>query len=333
MSSKKKSKKRASPDDAMDGDAMDSHASPGVAGSSDAVASLLGAAQAQADSLDLEAAMSIYEKILASRPDCVAALDGLGEAALQTGDRERAANALTRSIELSPEDGVDRYMNLGQLCGGPEALGWLERGVAMLRAKHAAAAACGEVQAALALASALCSVAEVFLTDACDEPDAEARCEAAASEAVALVQPLSVQSLAEPYVTLASVRLSQERPDEAQSLLQSAVAIFAAANDASPPPFDVRLACAKMLMEVESAADALELLQGLRLEHDDALEVWYLVCCAALQSGEAALARAEATAALAFAHSEVCPPDETEWIPSLTEVHEEASAQCAAERG
>lgn len=304
---------------------------PAVVGSTsdDAIASLLGAAATHADALDLDSAISIYDKVLSSRPDCVAALDGLGEAALQTGDRERAISAMKRSIELSPADGVDRYMNLGQLCEGAEALEWLERGVGMLRAKLVAAQPDEVLEATHALACALCSVAEVFLTDACDEPDAEARSDSTASEAVALVQALSVQSLAEPYVTLASVRLSQERPEEAQPLLASALAVFAAADhDVSPPPFDVRLSCAKLLMEVGGAAEALELCQGLRLEHDDALEVWYLLCCAALQAGEAALALEEASAAIAYGERDTCPPDEREWLPSLREVHGEAEAEC-----
>ena len=43
-------------------------------------------------------------------------------------------------------------------------------------------------------------------------------------------------------------------------------------------------------MEVERAADALELLQALRMEADDNMEVWYLTCCAMLQGDEPALA-------------------------------------------
>ena len=78
--------------------------------------------------------------------------------------------------------------------------------------------------------------------------------------------------------------------------------------------------------KVELYAEALDVLQGMRLEHDDALEVWYLVCCAALQAGEAPLALAEAEAACEFAQSDACPPDEREWLAQLLEVCEEARA-------
>ena len=186
--------------------------------SSDVIASLLGAAAAHVDALDMEAAISVYQRVLEAAPGCVAALDGLGDACLQAGEREQAIAALSRSVELVPEGGVERYMNLGQLSEGAVALGWFERGVAQLRERCSAATNDDErVAAANALATALSSVTEVFLTDACDEPDAEARCEAAAGEAVALVQALPVQTLVEPYAALASVRLSQSRDEEAKA--------------------------------------------------------------------------------------------------------------------
>ena len=59
-----------------------------------------------------------------------------------------------------------------------------------------------------------------------EEDEAEAKCEALACEAVELVQGLQEQLLAEPYQTLASLRLSQERPDEAGPLLDKVLAII-----------------------------------------------------------------------------------------------------------
>ena len=68
----------------------------------------------------------------------------------------------------------------------------------------------------------------------------------------------------------------------------------------------------------------------MRAEHDDHLETWYLVGCAALQAGEAAVALEEATAACAFAHSDACPPDEAEWLEQLEGLCEEAREAVAA---
>ena len=370
MPSNKKAAKARRREEAMDvaeaplKSALTSLSGP-AAPSESMIATLLGAAQAHADTLDMDAAISVYQQVLKTSPLCVTALDGLGDACLQAGDTEQAISALTRSIELHPDGGHERYMNLGQLCEGASALSWLERGVALVRAQREAASdAAGptstagpsepQLEATRALATALCSIAEVFLTDACDEPEAEERCNAAATEAVELARSLPTQTLLEPFVTLASVRISQERPDEAKPLLLAALDIVANAEEDALPPFDARLSCAKLLMEVGEAcgdgiddedggggssgegstslaAEALELMQSLRLERDEALEVWYLTCIAALQAGESSLALAEASAACEFAQSEVCPPEEREWLPQLLEVREDASAACECE--
>lgn len=311
------------------------------------VAPILEQAAACADALDVDGAIRLYRQALEKAPNCLTALNGLGDVLLQRGDRAGAIEALRKSILTSPEGNADRYMNLGQLEEGADALLFLERGIGILRSERSAAektvlqaqqqaAASAEdttkplVNATHALATGLCSVAEVFLTDFCDHPDAEARCEASAVEAVELVRALpESRQIAEPYVTCASLRLSQSRPDDAMPLIETALAILRAADEASPPAFDVRKACSKLLMEVERAEDALELLQALRLEHDDDLEVWYLTCCAALQADEPALALEEATAACEFAQSERCPPGQDEWLGSLEEALEDARAASA----
>lgn len=244
---------------------------------------ILGRAAEKAEALAVDEAAELYRQALGKQPRCLAALNGLADCLMSLGDRDAAMDALRRSIELSPEGNAERYMNLGQICEGADALQWLEAGVRILRAeRNAAGSASGERadlhtgwrEATHALASALCSVAEVYLTDACDEPDAEEKCTSAAEEAVALVRPLGEQTLAEPYVTCASLRVSQQRGDEAKALLMEALAVINSADEETPPPFDLRLSASKLLMEAEEPALALELLQVLRLEHDDHLETW-----------------------------------------------------------
>lgn len=302
---------------------------PVIGDASDPLA-LCAEAEACNDSLDVLSAVSLYQRALELDGGCLLALNGLAEACLETGDRDQAVAALRRSVELAPDGDASRYMNLGQLAESDEALGWFERGVSILRAAYGAKKS---VEHAHALATALCAVAEVFLTDRCDDDDAEARCQAMAEEAVALVAPLAQQTLCEPYVTLASLRMSQQRDDDACAALKTATAIITDAPEDAPAPMDVRMACAKMLMEVGEALEALDLLQMLRLEHEDSLELWYITGAAALQADEPQLALEEASAACDFAQSEACPEEERGWLEQLMELREEAraAAQASAE--
>ena len=86
------------------------------------VADVLAQAAACADALDVDGAINLYNQVLAKAPKCLHALNGLGDALLQRGDREGAIAALRQSVLISPEGDADRYMNLGQLEEGADAL-------------------------------------------------------------------------------------------------------------------------------------------------------------------------------------------------------------------
>uniref|UniRef100_A0A7S4B8K6 Uncharacterized protein n=3 Tax=Chrysotila carterae TaxID=13221 RepID=A0A7S4B8K6_CHRCT len=221
-------------------------------------------------------------------------------------------------------------MYLGQLAEGEKALGWFQQGIQRLRSERAALEGAGGskddlrrewLAATNALAAGLCAEAEIYLTDACDEDDAEMKCEALATEALLLVSGIDKQTLPEPYQTMASLRLSQQRPEDAEALLAKALSITESLEgSAQQPSLEMRTALSKLLMEVGMSAEALDLLQELRLEDDESLELWYLVVCAALQSGELEIAQAELEQALQFAQSDACPADEREWLPQLMEL-------------
>ena len=82
-----------------------------------------------------------------------------------------------------------------------------------------------------ALTNEHCSVAEVYMTDLCDEPEAEAVADAAAAAAM-----VADEGNPDAHALTASVRLSQSRPTEAAPLLRRAcellAAIFRAADGA-----------------------------------------------------------------------------------------------------
>ncbi|KAH7031605.1 uncharacterized protein B0I36DRAFT_422632 [Microdochium trichocladiopsis] len=209
--------------------------------------------------------------------------------------------------------GAEKFLCLAQLSdeGGADSVGWFERGAAALKVQiqqletvtaagkkqqsttSAAAAAirrrrnggAAEEQpvvdeAALELAllkkklaMALCAVAEVYMTDLSWEADAEQRCESLVTEAT-LVAPDSAES----WQTLASVRISQDRREDAQAALTRSLDLWKdlAPDDLAVPDFPSRVALARLLLEVEMETAAIEVLERLVGEDDHSVEVWYL---------------------------------------------------------
>ncbi|ERT01284.1 TPR domain protein [Sporothrix schenckii 1099-18] len=223
----------------------------------------------------------------------------VGEIHLENGDVEDARAALDRSVSLDPEGtlpealggGVDKFLYMAQLSeeGGRDSIRWFERGAGALRTlagriqkktgrSDSDDREPNELQDELGnlnakLAQILCAMAEVWMTDLSFEDDCEQQCEALTTEAT-LVDPTS----AEVWQTLANVRISQSRDEEARVALQRSLELWENLHPAHPlvPAFSVRVSLARMLMTVGWLTKAIEVTSNLLREDEQSVEVWYL---------------------------------------------------------
>ena len=123
------------------------------------------------------------------------------------------------------------------------------------------------------LSEALCSMAEVYLTDLSFQDDAERFCEGHITEALA-ISPTSASVLQ----TLASIRISQVRIEDAKSALKRSLELREnlPPDDVDIPDFPTRVSLARLLMEVEEEAKAFEVTERLVKDDDHSVEAWYL---------------------------------------------------------
>ncbi|KAM0285016.1 hypothetical protein ACHAQH_001705 [Verticillium albo-atrum] len=216
----------------------------------------------------------------------------IGQIYVEAGEVEDARAAFTRAVALDEDGSADeargggpeKFLWLAQLSedGGRDSVGWFERGAASLRGQIQAldgvARKTPEQEALLEerkrkLAGTLCGVAEVYMTDLSWESDAEQRCEALVTEAT-LVAP----GLAEAWQTVANVRISQEKVDEARAALGRSLDIWRGLPVTHPdvPDFPTRVSLARLLLEVEMEEESIEVLEKLVGDDDESVEAWYL---------------------------------------------------------
>lgn len=216
-----------------------------------------------------------------------AALTLLGSIAVETGDIEEARAYFLRAVESDPEGalpdemggGAEKFLWLAQLSeeGGSDSVKWFERGAGALRNAIGKAVEDGKADVAeekkRKLAETLCAVAEVYMTDLSWEEDAENRCETLISEA-GLVAP----DHADTWQTVANVRISQERVDEAKAALERSMAVWrnVDSEDIRVPAFPTRVGLARLLIEVGMEGRAVEVVERLVTEDDQSVESWYL---------------------------------------------------------
>jgi len=223
------------------------------------------------------------------------ALNLLAQINLEVGDADAAREFFVQSAALDPEGripeasggGVEKFLWLAQLSeeGGRESVEWFERGCAVLRqeisalesslnAKKGDVAVTKEVEERRRkLSGALCGIVEIWMTDLSFEDEAEGECERLMTEAL-LVAPQSSEALQ----TLASVRISQVRVEEARGALGRSMEMWAELlpEDERVPDFATRISLARLLMEVEMLDEAVGVLERLVGEDDESVEAWYL---------------------------------------------------------
>ena len=215
------------------------------------------------------------------------ALNLLGEINVELGDPDAAKEAFLAAVKLDQDgatDGAEKFLWLAQLNeeGGAESVQWFQKGIEVLKREI------GELEGKLVkksditealeekkrkVANALCGIAEVYMTDLSWEDDAEARCEAAVTEAL-LVAP----NMPDPLQTLASIRISQLRVDDAKAALSRSMALWKDLDPDDPnvPDFSTRISLSRLLIEAEMEDEAIEVLERLIGENDASVEAWYL---------------------------------------------------------
>lgn len=215
------------------------------------------------------------------------ALNLLGEINVELGDPDSAREAFQAAIVIDPEganDGAEKFLWLAQLNeeGGAESVRWFEKGIEVLKKEiselEGKRAKNNEVEELLEekrqkIANSLCGIAEVYMTDLSWEEDAEARCNAAVTEAL-----LFAPENPEPLQTLASIRISQLKPDEAKSALTRSMDLWKDLDPDNPkvPDYSTRISLSRLLMEAEMEDEAIEVLERLVGENDGSVDAWYL---------------------------------------------------------
>jgi tetratricopeptide (TPR) repeat protein len=182
---------------------------------------------------------------------------------------------MLEAIQLQPDVGYSKYMYLGQMSVEQEAIQAFQRGVDIMVSERNQLDPTTDEAKALAskISTALCSMTEIYLTDCCFEPEAEQKCE----EYLTHAQQVDPENC-EVYQLLASVRLSQQREEEAQQALSTSMELWIHKDigDSSIPIYDTRLSLVRLLLEMAMFDRAFSVLELLQKENDQVVDLWYL---------------------------------------------------------
>lgn len=234
---------------------------------------------------DYDLARRFIERILEAEPAHVEAKEMIGVVQLETGDLDAAKHTFTSLLTLADPPPPSAHLYLAQLSDDDPhlALQHYQSAVDILMGQlkgkeRAVDPNVGKDERTLkgTAVQALISMVEIWMDpsyDLCDAPEAEQTCENLLNLALQ-IDPDNAEALQ----TLASVRLSQQRPDEAKEMLERAWAKWKdlELDDETMPSIETRLSLVKLLLELSLFKPALEVLQGVIATDDESVDAWYL---------------------------------------------------------
>jgi hypothetical protein len=196
-------------------------------------------ARALLESSQYDSALQLLSPELGKNSDNVEFLQIFGECLLENNDLDNAYDVLVKACQLDPhgDKGTEKFLYLGQMIGGVDGLNSLEIGLAKLNhqlnlltqnqinddpllsqlSKLYTTNETLKAYLVKKLNQGIFAQIEIWMTDMCMEPEAEAKC----NELIEFSLGLDKEN-PETFSLLASIRISQQRNDEAkESLVQS----------------------------------------------------------------------------------------------------------------
>ncbi|XP_066534251.1 uncharacterized protein si:dkey-12j5.1 isoform X2 [Hoplias malabaricus] len=244
------------------------------------VEQLLEKTQECMDNFDFTMAKMFCQRALDIQPTNLTILDMLGNICAELGDMEKAKQVFLKAMELSPDEGHSKYMYLGQVHTGLEAVQYFSKGIkVMLRVLDKQNQEAGDMGAAVMsqepsvsakdVSTAFCSIAEIYFTDLCMEEGAADRCKEAIEKALHYDQhnPEALQLMAS---YLFSIENTEDGRDYLIKSVSSWLPSLQKEEEESP-------SSAEEPDEEETPQMATEVLEGLLEEDDEVVQVWYLL--------------------------------------------------------
>ncbi|EIW57553.1 uncharacterized protein TRAVEDRAFT_169445 [Trametes versicolor FP-101664 SS1] len=254
------------------------------------ISALLEKAQELIVSCDYELAARFARRVLEREPQHVEAKEMLGVAQLETGELEAAKKTFLSLIPphpgAPPTPPPSAHLYLAQLSDDDPhlALKHYQTAVDILssqlkgkeRAVDHAAANDDDAEIRRSIVRAIIGMVEIWMDpsyDLCFDPAAEKTCEDLLNLALQ-TDPGNTEALQ----AFASVRMSQQRPDDAKAYLEQAWSQWKDLDldDSRLPPIPSRLALVKLFLELALYTAALLVLQGIMAADDQEVEAWYL---------------------------------------------------------
>ena len=239
---------------------------------------LLGKASDLLDECQFDAAEKFCQRALELDQDNVTALEMSANLLLERGELERAKHCLGRAITVQPDSGHTKYLTAGQLFSGATSRELYTKAVELLSRPGAENE---DSETRPQLSTAYVALSELYMSDLCDEPEAQTEAE----RFIALATQVD-PSNPESWQAEANYRLVIQQFEEAKESLRKSLELWLPQHSAfletgegsqTSLTFNSRVATVQLCLDLEMFDEATLIAEGLIEEDEEVVTPWYLL--------------------------------------------------------
>lgn len=231
------------------------------------------------EKFEFDLAIKFCQKAISLEPNNTQVLESLGNIYTELGDVENAKMYFLQSVDGAPERGHVKYLYLGQLSEGWEAVKYYQKAIALLQnnvTESNAKQASDGTNEDHDISVAYTSLAELFMTDLCMDDSAEEECRKYCQLAI----DTDGENI-DAYITMAGFLITVNNMEQASAICKQAFQLWQhfseLAQDNIPDvvSYQSRSTLVKNLIEVEDYDSVPPIIEQLIEENEDDVLLWY----------------------------------------------------------
>jgi len=229
------------------------------------------------ENFNYQLALQFSEKALSLEPQNTKVLETMGNIYAELGNADTAKEHYMKAVALEPKQGHVKYLYLGQLSQGSEALKFYHQAIDIMKATVTEDESSGVGNRDIS--NVYCSIAELYMTDCCMEEGAEQSCEQACQQAVEVDGENP-----EAYLAMCNLLLIKGDTEGAKNIALKVNELWQSLTQNNDDDsivelmsYESRMTLLKILIEVDLCDKVSEIGVQLLEENEDDIRIWYYI--------------------------------------------------------
>ena len=230
------------------------------------------------ENFNYELALKFCEKALLIEPNNTKVLETMGNTFAELGFEDNAKQHFLKAVDLQPDEGHVKYLYLGQLSEGSEAVRYYKLAISMMTPSVDKNINNDNNLGNRDISNVYCSLAELYMTDCCMEEDAEKLCEESCQKALQLDEKNP-----EANLVMCNLLLTKGDIDSAKNIALKMFDMWKSLSEQDEDnivdliSYESRMTLIKVLIEVELYDKVLVIGVQLLEENEEDIRIWYYI--------------------------------------------------------